>query len=542
MKPAPGEASFHLLKMLRSELMLPVRTALHEAKKRKGPARKPDVKIRYNELSSMVDLEVIPVAGRQEKSPNFLVLFSKSFKETPDSRKQTAVAAADDKEEKEVERLRRELTSTQEYMRSMIEDQEAASEELRAANEEILSSNEELQSTNEELETAKEELQSSNEELTTLNEELQHKNEELGQLANDLTNLLMGVEIPIVILGSDRRIRRFTPSAEKAFNLISSDVGRPIGNIKPNVELPELDEMITHVLEKITPLEVEVQDKKGRWYSLRIRPYKTNDNKIDGVLLALGDIDVLKRNLERVTKSRDAAESEREGALQSLGNSEIALRRSEDQLRALAASLLTGEEQRSRRLAFELQENIGQRLTAVFHDLAAIEKENHSSTLQKRLDRARSRIGELAGDIETAASRLHPSFVETVGLAASLREQCSSFSRKNGIKIKLTQRNVSAALDPSTALALYRIVQESLANIAQHSRATKGGVSLTGNSEGLRLTIRDNGAGFYPDAVENAVGLTGMRQRARLIGGNLRIDSKPGKGTKITVDLPGAAK
>src|SRR5205823_1175760 len=151
--------------------------------------------------------------------------------------------------------------------------------ELRSANEEIQSSNEELQSSNEELETAKEELQSTNEELTTLNETLNHKNLELGLLNNDLNNLLASAQIPIVMLGSDLRIRRFTPMAEKVLNLIPTDVGRPIGHIKPNIKMHDLEGMLTDAIENLHIKEQDVQDHDGRWYSLRIRPYRTMDNK-----------------------------------------------------------------------------------------------------------------------------------------------------------------------------------------------------------------------------------------------------------------------
>src|SRR4029079_3083000 len=134
----------------------------------------------------------------------------------------------------------------------------------------------ELQSTNEELETAKEELQSSNEELTTLNEELQNRKLQLGQLANDVSNLLVGVNIPIVILGADRRIRRFTPSAGELLNLIPGDVGRPISNIAPNLDVSGVEDLITEVIEKGKIVEKDVRDPSGRWYSLRMRPYKTD--------------------------------------------------------------------------------------------------------------------------------------------------------------------------------------------------------------------------------------------------------------------------
>src|SRR5205814_10556897 len=141
------------------------------------------------------------------------------------------------------------------------------------ANEEILSGNEELQSTNEELQTAKEEAQSANEELATVNEELRHRNSELARVNNDLINILSGVNIPIVMVGRDLRIRRFTPQAEKAFNLIPTDMGRPISDIKSNLRVDDLARLIARVIDTLAPHESEVQDRDGRWYSLRIRPY-----------------------------------------------------------------------------------------------------------------------------------------------------------------------------------------------------------------------------------------------------------------------------
>src|SRR5262249_52236509 len=157
------------------------------------------------------------------------------------------------------------------------------------------SANEELQSTNEELQTAKEEAQSANEELATVNEELRHRNAELARVNNDLINLLSGVNIPIVMVSRDLRIRRFTPMAEKVFNLIPTDMGRPISDIKPNLQLADLSQMIADVIDSLVPHESEVRDREGHWFSLRIRPYVTLDNKIDGASVVLLDIDSIKR-------------------------------------------------------------------------------------------------------------------------------------------------------------------------------------------------------------------------------------------------------
>src|SRR5690349_20562313 len=159
--------------------------------------------------------------------------------------------------------LKAELTATRDYLQSVIEQQEAANEELQSANEEVQSANEELQSINEELETSKEEIQSSNEELATVNDELQHRNAELAQSNDDLTNLLSSVQMAIVMLGRDLRIRRFTPAAEKLLNLIPADVGRPIADIKLNFGVDDLEQMALEAIESMSAREREVKDRDG---------------------------------------------------------------------------------------------------------------------------------------------------------------------------------------------------------------------------------------------------------------------------------------
>lgn len=173
---------------------------------------------------------------------------------------------------------------------------------LKAANEEIQSANEELQSTNEELETAKEELQSTNEELATVNDELENRNQDLGGANSDLTNLLASVNLPILILGPDLCIRQFTPQAQRLLNLIAGDLGRPIGNIKPNLEIPDLEERVHAVIDQISEQQFELQDRDGHWYSVRIRPFKSLENRVDGVVIAFIDVDALKDS-ERLSKA-----------------------------------------------------------------------------------------------------------------------------------------------------------------------------------------------------------------------------------------------
>src|SRR5690606_38403804 len=205
--------------------------------------------------------------------------------------------------------LRQELEEAKEYLQSIIEEHEATNEELKSANEEILSSNEELQSINEELETAKEELQSTNEELITLNEELQTRNAELNLASNDIGNRLSSVNVPIVMQGNDLRIRRVTPVAEKILRLHPADIGRTFSEVKTFASLERVDEHILEVIDSMSVRELEVKDDQGRWYSLRIRPYRTTDNKIDGAVLVFIDIDSLKSSLGQLQEANAYAES-----------------------------------------------------------------------------------------------------------------------------------------------------------------------------------------------------------------------------------------
>ncbi len=183
--------------------------------------------------------------------------------------------------------FQQEIASLREYLQSVIEEQESTNEELKSANEEILSANEELQSTNEELQTAKEEAQSANEELATVNDELRHRNLELARVNDDLVNLLGGVNIPIVMVSRDLRIRRFTPLAEKAFNLIPVRRRPADHRHQARLRVDDLGGLIHGVIDTLTPYEGDVQDLAGRWHSLRVRPYVTFDRKIEGASIVL---------------------------------------------------------------------------------------------------------------------------------------------------------------------------------------------------------------------------------------------------------------
>jgi len=295
LEPAPGEASLSIFSMAREGLMPELRSAIFEARNRNLPVKRDGLRIKSDEKLKNVTLQVHPINGASSKESYFLILFEdmgymEGFKVSTKRPRRGKGEGAAEEQSQEAMQLKEELIATKEYLESVIAQHQATNEELKSANEEIQSSNEELQSINEELETAKEELQATNEELSTVNDELQNRNVELGQVNDDLLNLLSSINVPVVMLSRDLRIRRFTPTAEKALHLIPTDIGRLITDLKLNIDVPNLARIISEVIDSLSATELEVQDKEGGRFHLRIRPYKTMDNRIGGAVLVWVDI------------------------------------------------------------------------------------------------------------------------------------------------------------------------------------------------------------------------------------------------------------
>ncbi len=261
--------------------MLELRAAVQQAVKERSAVRKEGVRMREADGDHSVNLQVLPLPAAEAGKPNYLVLFESGSAAAivPPTKLRPATGIADAKDLR-IQELEHELRADREYMQTIIEEQEGV--------------NEELQSTNEELETAKEELQSTNEELATIIEEHENRNQELNAANNDLTNLLASIDLAIVILRADLHIRRFTFAAKSLLNLIDADIGRPIGNIRSNVDIPDLEQRVQQVIETMVPQSLELQDRDGHWYALRLRPYRTLDNRIEGAIMAFIDIDSIK--------------------------------------------------------------------------------------------------------------------------------------------------------------------------------------------------------------------------------------------------------
>jgi two-component system CheB/CheR fusion protein len=288
LKLGTGRASLAIFKMAREGLLYDLRNALTRAKKGRTAVRKQKIQMKEDGKVHEINFEVVPMQPSNANEYYYMIRFedAQAVKAAyPPSPRERMARGKRNERQNRLTKLEQELAATKEYLHSVIESQEATNEELQSANEEILSSNEELQSTNEELETAKEELQSANEELTTVNDELRNRNSEVTQANNDLTNLLASANLGTVMLGSDLTIRRFTPTAQNILGLIPTDIGRPFTNINTQLDVGELQALIVEVMEKVTVVEREIVDRNGARYLMRILPYRTQENQIDGAVI-----------------------------------------------------------------------------------------------------------------------------------------------------------------------------------------------------------------------------------------------------------------
>ncbi len=307
---AEGEAGVNnILATAREGLRRELTTALHKASRTGETIRHRGLHISTNGGSAPVNLTVRPVSQDSfsaQPTPLFLVILEEA---TPWEGENAPEAAGDNltgDAHALVKALQLELRTKEEYLQSANEELETSNEELRSSNEEMQSVNEEMQSTNEELETSREELQSVNEELATVNAELQTKVADLSRANSDMNNLLAGTGIATVFVDHDLQLLRFTPTARQIINLIPGDIGRPVGHIVANLSgYARLVLDLQSVLDTLVPVEVEVKSTEGRWFTMRIQPYRTLDNAVDGAVITFVDITEMVRTREALHKAND---------------------------------------------------------------------------------------------------------------------------------------------------------------------------------------------------------------------------------------------
>ena len=306
LRPAPGQASLNVVDMAREGLQQELRPALSAAASHGAPTLGRRASVKTNGELQTVSFSVRPLPDAETNPGLLLLSFQDLPQEAASSRRGRRAGSA---EVERIAELERDLAATRENLQANIEEHQASSEELKSTNEELQSTNEELQSTNEEMETSKEELQSVNEELITVNSELQAKIEQLAGMQNDMKNLLDSINIGTVFLDRQLIIRRFTREAAKLYRLVATDVGRPLADIKSNLDGDALIGEAQTVLDSLLPCEREVTAPDGACYLLRIQPYRTLDNIIDGVVLTFTDISQRVVAETAAQKARHLAES-----------------------------------------------------------------------------------------------------------------------------------------------------------------------------------------------------------------------------------------
>ena len=639
LEPASGQASLNLLKMARPDLVWELRSAILRAKKSRFPVKSSGLRRQSGDLLGEVHFEVIPVQASSPRDSLFWVVFDPvsppPVAESPKLSSKSALSLRSRRasQSRVIARLEHELIQTKTGLQEIIQQAQASNEELQAANEEILSRNEELQTINEEFETAKEELQSSNEELTTLNEELEHRHAELTLIHADLNNLFSSLDIPVLILARDHRIRRFSQTASSLFKFLPSDLGRPLGDFHFGALYADVRKEINSTIESGSSHERRVLGPNNRWTSIRIHPYRSAEAEIQGAILLFVDVHDVVSAGHLVEEQREFAEailatvgesllildssltivranslflqtfrlspSQAVGApIFKVANSQWdfpefrrflkdVLARHSDTLDAeldhifpfigrkkmlltarpilrpngqgtlvlltirdktllesalnMSARLLRVQDDERRRVARELHDSTAQALTALKLNLNRIEKlaPATSPDFAALLDESRQLAESSIKELRTVSYLLHPPMLDQAGLASALRSFISGFAKRGNIVAHAEIPDSLPSLSKDLELAAFRVCQEALNNVYQHSESEVARVRLSVTSSKLILAVSDEGKGFRKGILSpegqviggDGVGIPSMQERTRQLGGTLEISSSSAGAT-----------
>jgi two-component system CheB/CheR fusion protein len=411
-------------------------------------------------------------------------------------------------ESAEEAQLREELGRTREQLQTTVEEYESATEEMETANEELLSMNEELQSKNEELETSKEELQSVNEELKATNEELKGKVEEVRRSKGALENLMAATEIATLFLDEDLRVQRYTPAAANLFDLREADLGRPLSDLIRGFEEKDLLVDARRVFREAEPIEREVRRGVEEWHLAKLRPYRTIDGEVTGVVLTLVDI-TERRLLER--------------------------------------ELVNTTEKVRRQIGQDLHDILSSDLAAL-----GMKLDNYRTRLERDedvdlgpLEDAIEQARAAAEQARTLSHALVPVALQEEHLAAALENLCREQEEIADLSLVFDgDREEQLPRNKETAMHLYRIAHEAIINARRHAEADQVRVRLGRTNGTLEMTVEDDGIGLSEDISEaEGLGLRTMRYRANLIGATLSFESGAStssdrEGTTLRCTLP----
>ena len=565
---APGAASLHLLKLAPAELGLPLQAAVARARAEGRPVREAAVAVIDAGRTRHVTIEVIPFQPASTRTQLFVILFEERRNPPSDlSGMQDEGTAGDERTRHAASGQRREgpvsrdeADARERYFQALVEQHESALEELRAANEEIQSSNEELQSTNEELETTKEEVQSTNEELTTVNEELRHRNRDQAVLASDLENILASTTIPIVIVGKDLRLRRFTPASHRIMRAIPSDIGRSLRDIRLRVALPDLEQRIAATVETLTVTEDEVRGEDGHWWSLTIRPFKTVDHVVDGAVLVFSDIDASKQAGERAIEAVEAqrqlltvAEEAQATAERARAGAEMANKAKVDFLASMSHDLRT---------PLNAISGYAQLMEIGVHGPITDAQRTDIASIERSARHLLSLITDILNFAQVEAGRVAFQLAD-VPVEAVVVEIEEMIAPQLGAKLVRIEPGACDTVLHADPERVRQILVNLLSNAAKFTGPTdRLGVRCTTTTTAVALEVWDTGVGIPADQLTRifepfvqvgrglttpspggvGLGLTISRDLARAMGGDLTVRSAVGVGSTFTLTLPRAVR
>lgn len=532
---AGGEPTSKLVDMVEGELRVELGTLLRTALRTGKPAEARGVRIDIDGKRRRVDVNIRPLAEDNPAGAFALVVFDEQ-PGTPRPRERGAMTRqAESSRKATIEQLEEELKETRTRLAATSEEHEATIEELRASNEELQSITEEQRAVAEELEASKEELQSINEELRTVNQEHRIRNEELASVNSDLINLIDSTDIGTLFLDRELRIRRYTSPVAQVFNFVSSDIGRPLSHVTHGLDYPDLNDDVRTVLATLTRVEREVKTADGRWFVVRLSPYRSIEDKIDGVVLTLVD-----------TTARKHVELERESLLTRVGAASTAksnfISAMSHEFRTPLNAILGYAE--------VLREGAVGPLTA-----------DQQTKLERIADNARH-LEQMVKQILASARGEQVAIVVDCGVVdvgTLVREVARSTeslatAKKLGLTVDVAEDATNIITD---ATKLRQILVNLLGNAIRYTDRGRVSLRARGEGEAVIFEVEDTGIGIAPEHVEQiferfwqveqtntklrggtGLGLVVTRDLARALGGDVEVESALGQGSTFRVRLP----
>jgi two-component system CheB/CheR fusion protein len=515
-----GAPSNNLMLMVRDGLRSRLRIALKEAAQSEVTVNVDGARMKQGGVFVPVQITVVPNRGANT-GRFFLVVFRRDS--------QPALTTSQTEAPTLVRHLEEELTATRDDLQTTIEQFDLSTEDLRVSNEEVVSTNEELRSLNKELESSKEELQSLNEELTTVNQQLETKVHELESANSDQANLLVSSDIATICLDSALLIKWFAPAAQKQFNFLQGDVGRPVSDMLNAIGDASLVAAARAVLANQVEPDREFQVTNGRWYIRRVLPYLDAAKRVSGVIVTYTDM----------TERHLAIEAERACRVDLVESGEAV-----DKLRELAAALVTAEDRERRILAQDLHDDLGQILAVISLKVTMMDKFDLSTSAKTAVNECARAVEQANRKLRSMALQLNPPMLEQLGLVPAIEWLAEEVNRLHKIEVVIKDDGQPKRMDRAISSILFRAVRELLINVAKHARVARAEVSTVRNpDETLTLTVSDAGAGFDPAAVVTSAdcrgyGLISLRERLGFLGGTLTVQSVPGDGTSVVINVP----